>query len=93
MHRFNVGDHVLIAESPVWDCPSGWADEMTKLCGSEATIVEVGHRSIDGDRRIRLDIDGGEWCWDYMCLTSVEDNEIPVMEDTEFAEAIKDLFD
>ena len=67
-----IGAKVRIVDEPIYDCEAGWADEMDRYCGSEATIVGVGHGHC-----YRLDIDDEEWSWSSDIITLIP-QDIPL---------------
>jgi len=64
-YGFSVGDEVILGRHREIGGESNWAGEMDEFVGMRAKITELVGKGGDGADcfTVRVDVDGGEWCW------------------------------
>lgn len=80
MPKYNVGDKVMICDSPPEHCNVGFAIAMEEYCGQVATIIELTYDAWFDQDVYRLDVDNGKWKWSDEIVKGFFVEELPLFE-------------
>lgn len=68
--EFNIGDVVTVVNKPYLDCPFGWMDDMTYMCGKTVTII--GKEYMERTKTYAYRIKEYNYAWCGNCFISIE---------------------
>lgn len=69
---YHVGDAVIVAAKPYYDCPFTWATVMDEYCNKVATITDVYWSEDYETYKYSISIDNGQYAWCANCFTRAE---------------------
>ena len=67
---FGRGEIVRIVDTPNYDCPFGWVDEMDRCCGKDMEIESVNFSESNNEWAYTLK--GDQWVWHDSCFVHQE---------------------